>query len=265
MKKTLALVLVLMLCVSGIVCALGEPDIITPSKQQEDMTKTFVLNLGTDGFYLRLDDKLELLVHSNLEIEKLSVAPDILKYFGIPSDCGGEPDPDRLGIKDILGEGPYVVNELWPIIAGGYKDEFGDIGAVMLFPTPFKIDVPVATMIGFVHVTRDEMVGTQRILEQEVEWYAYAGIGEDTSNLDALRDKYFTTGVLQHIAIWDFRQQVLEQNEERKLENERNAKWNLQIGGILTVLDGKCIKRIESEIALCAIVQRAEDVIPVEE
>ena len=54
-------------------------------------------------------------------------------------------------------------------MAEGYSEEFGDVTAKFLFPTPYEKDQPVVVMIGIVTVNEDET--------QTVVWTAFDGIG----------------------------------------------------------------------------------------
>lgn len=175
MKKLVCIALVLML--SAVAFATG-----LPSKTTLDMFKVFVTgeNLPADsGFYFLPVNELtigkenmanfqDLLDVCQVELDKLAAAEGVEAYFGEVADAQGEPVVLSEALEVAEGE-TLNVYEFCPVVAGNYKEEYGNVTVTMCFPTPYEIDEKVEVMLGKVTVNED---GTQ-----DVAWTACEGIG----------------------------------------------------------------------------------------
>ncbi len=167
MKKLACLLLALLLCPTG--AAIAES---VPSRTTSDMTDVEVgpeNPLDGSGFFIRLVEEDEKAYQTHLdacavEIAKLAGYQDVEQYFGETTDNNGH----SVSLKKMLNTDVLNVYEFWPIIAGGYKESYGDVTVKLLFPTPYEKDEKVVVMIGQV---------TIGAVEQTVRWTAYEGIG----------------------------------------------------------------------------------------
>lgn len=176
MKKLVCLLVAMTLCLSCVALAAA-----APSKTTNDMTQTTVKPVtvkkpveakpvDTSDFVIYLvtedmadyQDRLDV---ANKEIEKLAAAQPVETYFGELVDEAGV----AIDLKAKLEAEAVNVFEFYPVMAEGYSEEFGDVTAKFLFPTPYEKDQPVVVMIGMVTVNEDET--------QTVVWTAFDGIG----------------------------------------------------------------------------------------
>lgn len=178
MKKTISLFLALTFVLSLSVTAFAAD---LPSKTTTDLTKFDVTaeNMPEDAEVLLMPineetasesvpDYKERVEACEAELQKLTEAESIVEYFGEVSDSEGK----AVDIREILGLKPEeepVVSEFCPVIASGFKEEYGKVTASMLFPTPYEEGQKVVVMIGIVTILED---GTQSIV-----WTAFEGIG----------------------------------------------------------------------------------------
>lgn len=166
MKKIVSILVALMLCLSA--AAFAES---VPSKTVDDLTKVNVTgaNVPAEGFYLRLivadEEEYQHLVEvCRKEIEKLAQSEPV-SYFGEVKNAADE----AVDLAALLESEEVKVHEFWPIIARGYKEEYGNVTAEFLFSTPYEKDEKVIVLIGLVEENQEG--------EQSVEWTAYEGIG----------------------------------------------------------------------------------------
>lgn len=140
-----------------------------PSRALPDMTKIMT---GVDKFYLYNITEASLVKTGNYgaiaarcrsELGKLS-SSNILSYFGEIKDASG----NAAQLKDFV-EGDLKVFEFCPVVAEGYKDEYKNVTASLLFPTPYEVGEQVAVMVGL-------------LKGGSIEWTAFEGIGAQREN-----------------------------------------------------------------------------------
>lgn len=191
-KKLFCLMLALMLCLTSVVVLAEETAdtetvteetavVAVPSKTAEDMThiEVDVENTEEDasGFFIRDVQETEEEYQTRLdacavEIEKMAAAESFEEYFADATDFSGNAvDLDEA--LEVTETEELKVYECLPVIAGGYKEEFGKVNVKMLFPTPYEVGQKVMVMIGFVTINED---GTQT-----VQWIAYDGYGIEST------------------------------------------------------------------------------------
>ncbi len=188
MKKLFCLMIALMLCLTSVVVlaqetAVGDETSLeaAPSKTAEDMTHIEVEVENTEddasGFFIRDVQETEEEYQNRLdacavEIEKMAAAESFEEYFADATDFSGNAvDLDEA--LEVTETEELKVYECLPVIAGGYKEEFGKVHVKMLFPTPYEVGQKVMVMIGFVTINED---GTQT-----VQWIAYEGYGIEST------------------------------------------------------------------------------------
>lgn len=157
MKKLLCLVITLVLCFGCTVSLAGS------SKTTDDMT--YVADMGgvedLEISLLSEDDPRYEPYRQPIEtvLANLAAAESVEAYFG--SEAESE-------FKAVLGEGPYSVHELAPLLVENYDPEkHGDVQITLNFPTPYARGQKVIVMIGLITTQPD---GTST-----VEWFAYEG------------------------------------------------------------------------------------------
>lgn len=168
MKKIVSILVALMLCLSA--AAFAES---VPSKTVDDLTKITVTgaNIPIDsGFFLRLivdneEEYQQLWEIYQKEIEKLAQSESVVDYFGAVKNAA----EDAVDMVTQLESETLNVYEFWPVIAGGYEEDYGAVTAELLFSTPYEKDEKVLVLIGLVTVNQDNT--------QNVEWVAYDGVG----------------------------------------------------------------------------------------
>lgn len=173
MKKIVCILVALMLCLSAVAFAES-----VPSKKVDDLTKVTVtgVNLPADsGFFLRLivdnEEEYQHLVEiCQKEIEKLALSESIIDYFGVVKNT----NEDVVDMVTQLESETLNVYEVWPVIAGGYEEDYGAVTVEMLFSTPYEKNEKVLVLIGLVTENQDNT--------QNVEWVAYDGFGMDLEN-----------------------------------------------------------------------------------
>ena len=141
-----------------------------PSRALPDMTKIMT---GVDKFYLYNITDASLVKTGNYgaisarcksELGKLS-SSNVLTYFGEIKDASGS--AAKLG--DFVESNDPKVFEFCPVVAEGYKDEYKNVTASLLFPTPYEVGERVAVMVGL-------------IKGDAIEWTVFEGIGAQREN-----------------------------------------------------------------------------------
>ena len=156
MKKILALICVLALCLTGVASAetiVGsvvvedEPifDAQTgkiPSRSTADLAK---IDIVTE---LPEDSELSIILKdteaSQEQIALLRDAQNVEEYFGRAVDADG----NAIDISSTLGTQILNVNEFMTVIVSGYKEEYGDIKVKLTFATPYEAGEKVLVACG---------------------------------------------------------------------------------------------------------------------
>lgn len=209
-KLTCAILALAMLC--GAALAEG-PLSVTIDDLLEETTGTWVSGDGIpadSGFFIEvleeeqlrevLADEEELLHIWETEIEKLAEKrlteqADYGEYFEQLVNSEGESVtlqelidalPGAEGAQELGWTEPHVY-EFWPIVAGGYDMDYGDVTADMLFATPYEPGQQVLVLIGLVSVsgdyTQEDTVEESPLTQfhkwysEEVIWVAFPGEG----------------------------------------------------------------------------------------
>ena len=238
MKKIICIILVLMLvCASALAeTAASATDVLkVSSRTLEDLLNkhrgTWVSGNFPEGsgFFIKvLDEEMMLEDLEAYQVIKNVWETELLKLTEMLAD-GSEVDEFFIPLMDPEGEivtleellaklignveeefqwtGKFVY-EFWPIIAGGYQIEYGEVTTDILFPTPYEKDQKVLVLIGIVDVHDDyaeeeteESAEEPQIVEantednfyeqalqaysemyskwydQDVDWVAFEGIG----------------------------------------------------------------------------------------
>jgi len=167
MKKIVALVVALMLCLS--LAAMAES---TPSKTTDDMITVVIAgdNLPADAnvtIEALSEDAMTEDQKTILEKEKakLKDAANVEEYFGDVKDSDG--NPVKLSEKLNADPEKLEVNEMTILTVDNYEDEYGNITLTIAFPTPYEAGTKVMVMVGEVTVNIDDT--------QTVEWTAFEG------------------------------------------------------------------------------------------
>ncbi len=205
MKKIACLAFALLLCLTTTVFAES-----APSRTVCDMTDTEVSTENAcddSGFYiwiiLERDRFHQMHIDAcDIEIAKLAASPDVETYFGAMKDNKGKP----VYPKEVLDTDTLYVYEFWPVIAGGYKESYGDVTARFELPTPYAKDEKVIVMIGLVTVGENWAEDHK----QSVEWTAYEGVGlglqtDSEENMGAVQVKFdpeIVMGIQEGIALF---------------------------------------------------------------
>ena len=147
MKKVVALLIALMLCLTAVAFAEA-----VPSKTTGDMTAFKVA-----GENVPADAKFAIGAAAANELSAAEVAN--LKAKGVAAYFG----------EDVELDADATVNEFCPFVASNYEEAYGNVKATMQFPTPYTAGEKVVVLIGLVTENTD---GTQSI-----EWVAYEGVG----------------------------------------------------------------------------------------
>ena len=208
MKKTLLLLVSLLLC-----CAVFAQAESTPSIAVEDLTRFDVtLENASDaagyGFTPIIVDEVtnevvgqaatmemakfsvETRVQCNTnELAKLTSATTADAYFGKATDAQGT----EVSLFDMLGSETLAVNEFVAVYQNGYDASFGAVTVDMYFPTVYDVNEKVAVLIGVVTVAEDQT--------QTVQWFAYEGTvlpdGGVQVKLDAQSATMFENALLE--------------------------------------------------------------------
>lgn len=170
MKKLLSFILVAALVCTLAVSALAVDS--APSRSTGDMVKVELegekLPKDADLFIeplneetTRTQEQKEARETCETELDKLAEARTVEDYFGKVTDK----DDKEVKLSKLMGTADLRVYEFCPIIAGNYKDEYGDVTARMLFATPYAPGEKVLIMIGFVTENENN--------EKVVEWKAF--------------------------------------------------------------------------------------------
>ena len=167
MKKIFALILALMMVLmTGAVLAessKGGDD--NNGSEVTPVNPGYIPNPAKPAFFFKITDEEDKVAWANAELARLQEAENVQTYFGQADE-----------IAAILGDPDYTVNEFWPVIAGNYEDEMGDIKAIFFFATPYEKDQDVAVEIGF-ETGKDEEGNSI------MAWKTYAGKGQEDHSI----------------------------------------------------------------------------------
>ena len=174
MRKTLALVLALMLCMSATAMAEFVPSKTTGSMTNftataENLPEGASFTLGT----LLLEGELtpeqeKLLASCESQLAALSKSESVAAYFGAVVNANGEP----VSLSDLLGTSELKVYEFCPIVADSFDLSYGNVTAQLLFSTPYEAGEEVAVLVGI--IAEDETVA----------WTAFDGVVKEAVEQD---------------------------------------------------------------------------------
>ncbi len=167
MKKILALVLALvLLLMTGV--ALAESSKGGDDNNGADVKPVgpgYIPVPGGPEFFIKITEEEDKIAWANAEIARMQAAENYQTYF-----------EQANAIAAILDDPEYLVNEFWPIIAGNYKDEMGDIETVFYFATLYELDQDVAVEVGF-EMGKDEEGNSI------MEWKTFPGKGQEDGSI----------------------------------------------------------------------------------
>ena len=179
MKKLVCVAIALLLIGS---VALAEGVNPAPSITMDDLmnqltnTHVFLENMpdGAPGFFLEvineysplfeLPEYQHLLEINAAELSKLQSFEKAEDYFGGIRISTGE----TLTLSELFGDADPYIYEFYPIVAGGFHMEYGNVTALMQFATPYAEGQQVLVMIGDIVDKEDE---------NEIVWYGSLGTG----------------------------------------------------------------------------------------
>ena len=95
----------------------------------------------------------------NEELAAVKESESVAAYFG-----------EAVNFEEKLGTAEYHMDELIPIIAGGFTSETGAVKARLVFSTPYEKDQKVVVMIGII-------TGVDENGNRIIEWIPYDGLG----------------------------------------------------------------------------------------
>ena len=164
MKRSLAMLLILMLCLASTAMAV-------PSKSTGDLIIIEATTTNGGDFYLRpilpTDAGYEArMATCNAEIAKLKDATSVEDYFGSVVDKNG----NEVDLAEALNTDNININEFCGIIAGNYEAAMGDVTLKISFATPYTPGEIVVVLFGIVN-------------SNDVEWTAYTGIGQEDGGI----------------------------------------------------------------------------------
>ena len=145
MKKILALICVLALCMTGVASAetivydakLGA----VPSRSTADLASVEIVTELPEGNELSII--LKDTEASQAQIEALRNAPSVEEFFGNVKDADG----NAADISEALGAETLNINEFMSVIVSGSQEEYGDIEVKITFATPYEEGEKVLIMV----------------------------------------------------------------------------------------------------------------------
>ena len=178
MKKIVALMLALMLCLS--MTAMAE----VPSKTASDAVDVIAVTenepeAGAPALDVKLVSDLDMTEEelaqyealekiADAEVEKIKEAESVEAYFADAKDAEG----NAADLKSIVGtDGELAVYELYGLVASNYDAELGKVTACLQLPTPYAEGEKVAVMIGLINKGEND--------EYTVDWTALPGTVEN--------------------------------------------------------------------------------------
>ena len=192
MKKIVALMLALMLCLS--MTAMAE----VPSKTASDavgieVTTENEVAAGEPAPYINIVSDLtmteeELAKYEDLEklaeaeIAKLEKAESVEDYFGeVKGADGNAVDLQSLVTPNEDGsEADLSVYEFYGLVAGNYDESMGKVTATLKLPTPYADGEKVGVMVGLVNKTEDAEE------EYTIDWTALEGTVETSEDVETV-------------------------------------------------------------------------------
>lgn len=170
MKKTICLLLSLLLCLTSVVAfaeAVEPAEEIAPSKTVQDLTLIEIVKVANppaDGFYIKIVDPSEV---KEQEMEKLNQV-ETEEYFADLKNNAGAP----AALAEYVGSGDLTLAAFSAVTAGGYDAAYGDVTVRLLFPIVYEDGQKVAVLIGIV-------------TENNVAWTVFEGVSVGSETVEA--------------------------------------------------------------------------------
>ena len=185
MKKVISIALALvMLCLGVVVFA----DDATPSKTTEDLLTIEAVPAtpveGSGFFFFPVTEKYVDVTKYQANLDFAAAEFAKVEKDGAEAYLGEE---TAAAVKAILGSDKVTLDEFFPVIAGNYKEEMGEVTVTVQMATPYKKDQKVAVIVG-----------------DGTSWATFEGVGVDdtTGAIQVVLDPATVLKVQENISLF---------------------------------------------------------------